>query len=59
MEKIPMAPSPKSRDVRVESPWHMQQNSAMPRLRNLVMVHDRTLGIQRKVHGNSIAWWST
>jgi hypothetical protein len=54
-----MAPSPISCDVRVESPWHMQQNSAMPRLRNLVMVHDRTLGIHRGLHGNSIAWWST
>jgi hypothetical protein len=24
-----------------------------------LMVHGRTLGIQRELHGNSIAWWST
>lgn len=59
MEKIPMAPSPIPGDVRVESPWHMQQKSAFPRLRNLVLVHGRTLRIHRELHGNSIAWWRT
>lgn len=59
MEKIPMAPSSISRDVRVESPWHMQQKSAFPRPKDLVIVHDRALRIHRELLGNSIAWWST